>query len=415
MVQIECSGNDIHIAESNITAKDAADVLDKCRIELRKGTQIPSNAKLLKYRNEFVAFCSKREDGDDEYHELCAVVNEIKQLEERKILLQSKREDLKSLLSKRDYVSNESELEHIIVRLSANEKRFCTKLLRHPLVAANIEKLDSTCQDFASVLASTVQEMRAHGTWQVLADNANKNNALTSFRQRGEEMASKAKEARTLVSEFQETFRMEREEHDGRVCGLESESSRITKELAAIRNGTDMESMNHRCAMNGKVSAARSDAEQKEFALRADIDKLQRLIHKAARDNQARVSQIKSNIEMLETKKAAQHELAAKEDAAEAQMQSLRAKREENLKILVELQRRWDRDEAEKKRLNDEREEERREELRLREEEEYRRLCAKKITMAYRIYLRKKAKLAASQKSKKGKKGAKGKKKKKAS
>lgn len=412
MIKIECSDDDI--ADSNITAKDAADALDKCRIELRKGTQIPSNASLLKYRNEFVAFC-KREDGDDEYHELCGVLDEIKQLEERKILLQSKREDLKSLLSKRDYVSNESELEHIIARLSANEKRFCTKLLRHPLVAANIEKLDATCQDFANVLACSIQEIRAHGTCQVLQDNTNKSNALSSFRQRGEEMASKAKEARTLVSEQQDTFRMEREEHDGRVRDLESESNRITKELTAIYNGTDVESINHRHAMNSKVSAARSDAEQKEVALRADIDKLQRLIRKAARDHQSKISQIKSDIEMLETKKAAQHELAAKEEAAEAQMQSLTAKREENLKILVELQRRWDRDEADKKRLNDKREEERQEELRLREEEEYRRLCAKKITVAYRIYLRKKAKLAASQKNKKGKKGAKGKKKKKAS
>ena len=412
MIQIECSDNDI--VESNITAKDAAAILDKCRIELRKGTQIPSNASLLKYRDEFVAFC-KREDGDDEYHELCGVVDEIKQLEERKILLQSKREDLKSLLSKRDYVSNESELEHITARLSANEKRFCTKLLRHPLVAANIEKLDAACQDFANVLASTIQEIRALGTCQVLRDNAAKNNASSSFRQRGEDMASKAKEARTVVSELQETFRTEREEHDSRVCRLESESSRKTRELAAIYNGTDVESINYRRAMNDKVSAARSDAEQKEVALRADIDKLQRLIQKAARDHHGRVSQIKSDIEVLETKKAAQHEFAAEEDVAEAQMQSLTAKREENLKILVELQRRWDRDEAEKKRLDDKREEERREELRLRKEEEYRRLCAKKITVAYRIYLRKKAKLAVSQKSKKGKKGAKGKKKKKAS
>ena len=412
MIQIECSDNDI--VESNITAKDAAAILDKCRIELRKGTQIPSNASLLKYRDEFVAFC-KREDGDDEYHELCGVVDEIKQLEERKILLQSKREDLKSLLSKRDYVSNESELEHITARLSANEKRFCTKLLRHPLVAANIEKLDAACQDFANVLASTIQEIRAHGTCQVLRDNAAKNNALISFRQRSEDMTSKAKEARTVVSELQETFRTEREEHDSRVCRLESESSRITRELAAIYNGTDVESINHRRAMNDKVSAARSDAEQKEVALRADIDKLQRLIQKAVRDHHGRESQIKSDIEVLEIKRAAQHEFAAKADVAEAQMQSLTAKREENLKILVELQRRWDRDEAEKKRLNDKREEERREELRLRKEEEYRRLCAKKITVAYRIYLRKKAKLAASQKGKKGKKGGKGKKKKKAS
>ena len=412
MIQIESSDNDI--VESNITAKDAAAILDKCRIELRKGTQIPSNASLLKYRDEFVPFC-KREDGDDEYHELCGVVDEIKQLEDRKLLLQSKREDLKSLLSKRDYVSNESELEHITARLSANEKRFCTKLLRHPLVAANIEKLDAACKDFANVLASTIQEIRAHGTCQVLRDNATKTNALSSFRQRGEEMASKAKEARAVVSELQETFRTEREEHDSRVCRLESESSRITKELAAIHDGTNVESINHRRAMNDKVSAARSDAEQKEVALRADIDKLQRLIQKAARDHHGRVSQIKSDIDVLETKKAAQHEFAAKADVAEAQMQSLTAKREENLKILVELQRRWDRGEAEKKRLDDKREEERREELRLRKEEEYRRLCAKKITVAYRIYLRKKAKLAASQKSKKGKKGAKGKKKKKAS
>ena len=412
MIQIECSDNDI--VESNITAKDAAAILDKCRIELRKGTQIPSNASLLKYRDEFVAFC-KREDGDDEYHELCGVVDEIKQLEERKILLQSKREDLKSLLSKRDYVSNESELEHITSRLSANEKRFCTKLLRHPLVAANIEKLDAACQDFANVLASTIQEIRTHGTSEVLRYNATKNNALSSFRQRSEDMTSKAKEARTVVSELQETFRTEREEHDSRVCRLESESCRITRELAAIYNGTDVESINHRRAMNDKVSAARSDAEQKEVALRADIDKLQRLIQKAARDHHGRVSQIKSDIEVLEIKRAAQHEFAAKADVAEAQMQSLTAKREENLKILVELQRRWDRDEAEKKRLNDKREEERREELRLREEEEYRRLCANKISVAYRIYLRKKAKLATSQKSKKGKKGTKGKKKKKAS
>ena len=229
-------------------------------------------------------------------------------------------------------------------------------------------------------------------------------------------MTSKAKEARTVVSELQETFRTEREEHDSRVCRLESESCRITRELAAIYNGTDVESINHRRAMNDKVSAARSDAEQKEGVLRADIDKLQRLIQKAARDHRGRESQIKSDIEVLEIKRAAQHEFAAKADVAEAQMQSLTAKREENLKILVELQRRWDRDdEAEKKRLNDKREEERREELRLQKEEEYRRLCAKKITVAYRIYLRKKAKLAASQKGKKGKKGGKGKKKKKAS
>lgn len=407
MIQIECSDT----TESSITAKDAADVLDKCRIELKRGVQIPSNANLLKYRNEFVAFC-KRKDSDDGYHELCSLVDEIKQLEERKSLLLSKRDDLKSLPSKRDYVSNESELEHIITRLSANEKRFCTKLLRHPLIVANIEKLDTTCRDFANVLASTIQEIRANGTCQVYQDNANKNNGgYNSFRRRAEEMASKAKVARTLVSELQETLRIEREEHDGRVCELDRALRRVAENVKGVLDGTDGDSIKNRRAMNSKVSAARSDAEQKEVALRTDIDKLERLVQKAARDHQRRVSQIKSDIEALETKGAAQHELAAKEDAAEAQMQSLIAKREENLKSLVELQRRWDKDEAEKKRLNDKREEERRKELQLQKEDEYRRLCAKKISVAYRIYLRKKAKVAAAQKGKRGKKGAKGKKK----
>ena len=402
MIQVECSECS-DITDSGVTAKDVADVLDICRIELRKGTRLPSNASLLKHRSEFVAFC-KREGGDDEYHELCSLVDEIKQLEERKILLTSKRNDLKSLPSKRDYVSNEAELDHIITRLSANEKRFCTKLLRHPLIAKNIEKLDSTCQDFANIVACTIQEIRAHGTFQVLQDNVNKNNGLNSFRQRGEDMASKAREAKTVVTELQETFRTERKEHDSRVRDFESESNLIRKELAAIHNGTDATTMTNRSTMNSKVSAARSDAEQKETALRADIDKLQRLMQKAARDHQERVSRINSDIEILETKMSDQLELTAEEDAAEAQMQSLTADREENLKILVELQRRRDRDEAEKKRLDEEREEERRKDLRIQEQEEYRRQCAKRISVAYRIYLRKKAKGAAAQKSKKGKK-----------
>lgn len=389
------------IASTCITTSFVADALDIFRTELKKGAIIPSNSSLLEHRDEYVAFCKR--DGDDEHHDLRSLVDEIQHLKERKILLMSKRDDLKSLPSKRDFVSNESELNHITKRLSANEKRFCTKLLRHPLIATNIEKLDTACQDLAKVIATTTQEIRERGTCRLLQENVNK---IHSFRRRGEEMASKAKEAKAVVGDLQETVRTEREEHDGRVCDLDSESTRITKELAAIHDEKN------RSAMNSKVFAARSDAEQKKAALQANINKHRRLIQKTERDHQERIRQIKSEIEMLEIKGSAQHELMAEEEIAKSHLQCAIAKREENLKVLVELQRRWDRDEAEKKRLDDERNEERRKELRLKEDEEHRRLCARKISVAYRIHLKKRAKLGA-QNDKKGRKGAKGKKKKK--
>ena len=162
--------------------------------------------------------------------------------------------------------------------------------------------------------------------------------------------------------------------------------------------------------MNRKVSVARQDAEQAESDLRADVDKLQRLIEKAARDHQGRIRQIQSEIEELESKASVQQKLSSTEDLAEAQLQDATAKREKNLKVLVELQRRWDRDEAEKKRLDDEREAERLQRLQEKAEEAHRRLCVTKISVAYRIYLKKKKKNAAAQKSKKGKKGGKAKK-----
>ena len=400
-------------AAIGMTASDAADALDICRIELRKGAQIPPNVILLNHRDELVSFCCGGKDDDvidENCAELCALVEEMKQLEEQKVILLGKRGSLKSLPSKRDYVLAESELDHIATRLSANQKRFCAKLLKHPLIAANIEKLDTSCKDFANVLASAVEELREQGTYRILQENVNKSNYLNSFRRRGEEMAGKAREAKNVVSKLHETFQTERDDHDGRVCDLESESSRIAKELAAIRDGTDVASTENRLAMNREVSAARQDAEQTESDLRADVDKLQRLIEKAARDHQGRIRQIQSEIEELESKASVQHKLSSTEDLAEAQLQDASAKREQNLKVLVELQRRWDRDEAEKKRLDDEREAERLQRLQEKAEEAHRRLCVTKISVAYRIYLKKKKKNAAAQKSKKGKKGGKAKK-----
>ena len=400
-------------AAIGMTASDAADALDICRIELRKGAQIPPNVILLNHRDELVSFCCGGKDDDvidENCAELCALVEEMKQLEEQKVILLGKRGSLKSLPSKRDYVLAESELDHIATRLSANQKRFCAKLLKHPLIAANIEKLDTSCKDFANVLASAVEELREQGTYRILQENVNKSNYLNSFRRRGEEMAGKAREAKNVVSKLHETFQTERDDHDGRVCDLESESSRIAKELAAIHDGTDVASTENRLAMNREVSAARQDAEQTESDLRADVDKLQRLIEKAARDHQGRIRQIQSEIEELESKASVQHKLSSTEDLAEAQLQDASAKREQNLKVLVELQRRWDRDEAEKKRLDDEREAERLQRLQEKAEEAHRRLCVTKISVAYRIYLKKKKKNAAAQKSKKGKKGGKAKK-----
>ena len=388
-------------AAIGMTASDAADALDICRIELRKGAQIPPNVILLNHRDELVSFCCGGKDDDvidENCAELCALVEEMKQLEEQKVILLGKRGSLKSLPSKRDYVLAESELDHIATRLSANQKRFCAKLLKHPLIAANIEKLDTSCKDFANVLASAVEELREQGTYRVLQQNVNKSNCLNSFRRRGEEMAGKAREAKTVVSKLHETFQTERDDHDGRVRDLESESSRIAKELAAIHDGTDVASTENRLAMNREVSAARQDAEQTESDLRADVDKLQRLIEKAARDHQGRIRQIQSEIEELESKASVQHKLSSTEDLAEAQLQDASAKREQNLKVLVELQRRWDRDEAEKKRLDDEREAERLQRLQEKAEEAHRRLCVTKISVAYRIYLKKKKKNAAAQK-----------------
>ena len=395
-----------------MTASDVADAIDICRIELKKGAQIPPNIILLNHRDELVSFCCGGKDDiiDENCVELCTLVEEMKQLKEQKVILLSKRGTLKSLPSKRDHVLAESELDHILTRLSANQKRFCAKLLKHPLIAANIEKLDSSCNDFANVLATAVGELREQGTYRVLQQNVNKSNCLNSFRRRGEKTAGKAREAKNVVSKLHETFQTERDNHDGRVRDLESESSRIAKELAAIHDGTDMASTQNRLAMNKKVSAANRDAEQAESDLRADVDKLQRLAEKAARDHQGGIRQIQSEIEELESKASVQHKLSSTEDLAEAQLQDATAKREKNLKVLVELQRRWDRDEAEKRRLDDEREAERLQRLQEKAEEAHRRLCVTKISVAYRIYLKKKKKNAAAQKSKKGKKGGKAKK-----
>ena len=396
-----------------VTASDVADAIDICRIELKKGARIPPNVILLNHRDELVSFCCGGKDDiiDENCVELCTLVEEMKQLKEQKVILLSKRGTLKSLPSKRDYVLAESELDHILTRLSANQKRFCAKLLKHPLIAANIEKLDSSCNDFANVLATAVGELREQGTYRVLQQNVNKSKCLNSFRRRGEKTAGKAREAKNVVSKLHETFQTERDNHDGRVRDLESESSRIAKELAAIHDGTDMASTQNRLAMNKKVSAANRDAEQAESDLRADVDKLQRLAEKAARDHQGGIRQIQSDIEELESKASVQHKLLSTEDLAEAQLQDATAKREKNLKVLVELQRRWDRDEAEKRRLDDEREAERLQRLQEKAEEAHRRLCVTKISVAYRIYLKKKKKnAAAAQKSKKGKKGGKAKK-----
>ena len=86
-----------------MTASDAADALDICRMELKKGAQIPPNDILLSHRDELVSFCCGGKDGiiDENCVELCALVEEMKQLEEQKVILLGKRGAIQTRLRTR--------------------------------------------------------------------------------------------------------------------------------------------------------------------------------------------------------------------------------------------------------------------------------------------------------------------------
>ena len=65
-----------------MTASDVADAIDICRIELKKGAQIPPNIILLNHRDELVSFCCGGKDDiiDENCVELCTLVEEMKQV-----------------------------------------------------------------------------------------------------------------------------------------------------------------------------------------------------------------------------------------------------------------------------------------------------------------------------------------------
>lgn len=383
----------------SITAFQAAALLDTCRQELTKGIHIEPSV-IVEHRDELVAYAK--------CEELSSLLKDIKYFEERKAHLSEKRIELKTLPSKKEYTLAEAELQHITTRLLFSEKRLYAKLLKNPLIASNIEKIESTSEEFGNTISQALREMRAQGTFSVLQD---KSNSLVSFKQRRDEFATKAKQTRESVCDLQKTLRSERA-HGERVSALlELETSQVMHEISQLRDGTCDKTKMHRADMEEKVAATYRNIQQEECSMKSDIDKLQRLIKKEECEHKEKVEQIKRDIKQLEVESTTQRQRRAEEaDGKAAELTKVKSKRHDNLNLLVDLQRRWDRDEAEAKRIEDQQEEDRRMRLEQEAETDRQRLAVAKIQVSYRLYLKKKAKVAAGAKRKKSKKG-KGKKK----
>ena len=357
-----------------------------------------SSSILLENSDELVKYANTED--------LSSLLRDIKYLHERKAHLSEKRVELKTLPSKKEYTLAEAELQHIKTRLSSNEKRLCAKLLKHPLIANNISKAESTCDEYGTLFAEAVRELREHGTFTILQE---KSASLASFRERRDNIAAKAKQTRESVIQLQETLRSEKARHDERVRGLELEISQVKQDISQLQDGTCL----HRAAMEEKAANTYASFNEKENSLKSDIDKLQRLIKKAECDHEEKAHHIQQETSKLQDQIEIQkHRITQETDAKSAELAALKERRECNLSALVDLRRRWDRDEAEAKRIEEQHEEERLARAKQEEETDRQRLAVRVISVAYRIYVKRKVKLAAAAGSKKKKKskGKKGKK-----
>mmetsp|Transcript_22012 Transcript_22012/g.45490 ORF Transcript_22012/g.45490 Transcript_22012/m.45490 type:complete len:387 (-) Transcript_22012:750-1910(-) len=380
----------------SITASEKAALLEICQ-DLRKGVDISSSI-LLEHSDELVKYANTED--------LSSLLRDIKYLHERKAYLSKKRVELKTFHSKKEYTLAEAELQHIDTRLSSNEKRLCAKLLKHPSIANNIRKAESTCEEYGTLFAEAVRELREHGTYTILQE---KSVSLVSFKERRDDTAAKAKQTRESVSQLRDTLMSEKPRHEERVRGLEIEISQVKRDISQLQDGTRL----HRAAMEEKAANTYASFNEKENSLKSDKDKLQRLIRKAERDHQEKAHHIQQETSKLQDQIEIQKQRITQEsDANSAELAALKDRREINLSALEDLQRRWDSDEAEAKRIEEQREEERLARAEQEEETGRQRLAVAIISVAYRIYVKRKAKLVAAG-SKQNKKNSKAKKRKK--
>lgn len=385
-----------------ITAGRAAAILDGSKRSIKSIASVPVD-DILAFRDDLVP---ANGSGDDR-----ELLSELKELERRRYELCQRRIEVRGRSNKKEYITASDEAQHVGKRLKEGTRELCRRLKDADSVALNLESIETEANEVAALLAATSRDLHHRCAFDNLTEAVR---SMVASREQKESLIEKDRQLSESVARLRSLIQSEQEQFERETLRLHEETNALTEELLAIRNGTCQKTLAHRAETAARKNAILRECRQDEDDLREQIRRLRQTVEKEGRAHEGVVAFLSQKRDELASEMSTRKE--SFEDCLqrkEMEYAKLVDDRDESLGILIDFQRRWDKDEARKKEVEEEKEREKQRKLNEEQQAEREHFAAILIQKRAKSYLKRKAKAKSAKGKKKGGKKGKGKGKKK--
>ncbi|KAL7540533.1 hypothetical protein ACHAXR_012234 [Thalassiosira sp. AJA248-18] len=366
------------------------EILQQCREQLQECISAPYNMD----KNVI-------EEISQEFNVAVAQLKELKEAEEREIVLSRDVIAVKHLPNKMDYSNIVKEMAVVKKRIKELSNEINHSIRNHPEVLNNRKRVGIEIDRLDDILRASALELSEFGDIPTLREETQDFLPLPIAR---ENALTKLKTTIKSLEEVRETLHNEKHDHRELVYKLKTEIKNTRADIVAMENGTYAPAVEFTSRLEERQAAQTSELDGKRRVIEDEIEQLQSNIAKEALVHDANVFAFQAEKMNLEQKLAGMaKDNSSSIHAITSTLEQLQEEHAENYAVLQQLEKRLA-DEKEEEMLCKQEEDKRLQEAEAKnamEEKMY--YAALWIQLRWKAYLKRKA-LKQSSKGKKGKK-----------